>query len=103
MARGKKIYFSKYISCLIINKIFQKAKKVISLRISRAREKDQGCHDIRYNLMSVVPSRKMRIRHELNRIQSELFERLRVINKLGLSANEADLEELNKGTGLIFI
>ena len=88
---------------MIINKIFQKAKKVISLRISRAREKDQGCHDIRYNLMSVVPSRKMRIRHELNRIQSELFERLRVINKLGLSANEADLEELNKGTGLIFI
>lgn len=74
----------------------EKAKKVISLRISRAREKDQGCHDIRYNLMSVVPSRKMRIRRELNRTQSELLERLRIINKLGLLANEAELEKLNK-------
>ncbi len=76
---------------------------MISHRISRAREKDQGCHDIRYNLMSVVPSRKLRIGHELGRTQSELLERLRVINKLGLLGKVADLEELNKGTGFIFI
>ena len=73
------------------------------MRISRAREKDQGCHDIRYNLMSVVPSRKMRIRRELNRTQSELLDRLTIINKLGLLANEAELEKLNKGTGFISI
>ena len=88
---------------MITNESFQKAKKVISMRISRAREKDQGCHDIRYNLMSVVPSRKMRIRRELNRTQSELLDRLTIINKLGLLANEAELEKLNKGTGFISI
>jgi hypothetical protein len=41
----------------------------------------------------------MRIRRELNRTQSELLERLTIINKLGLLANEAELEKLNKGTG----
>ena len=46
----------------------EKAKEVISARISKAREKDQGCHDIRYNLMSVVPNKQIEIEKQCNKL-----------------------------------
>ena len=47
----------------------EKAKEVISARISKAREKDQGCHDIRYNLMSVVPNKQLEIEKQCNKLK----------------------------------
>jgi len=52
----------------------EKAKQVISGRIAKAREKDQGCHDIRYNLMSVVPSRRIEVEKQFNRLRASLAE-----------------------------
>ena len=52
----------------------EKAKQVISGRISKAREKDQGCHDIRYNLMSVVPSRRIEVEKQCTKLHNSLVE-----------------------------
>jgi len=56
----------------------EKAKSVITARIAKARDKEQGCHDIRYNLMSVVPSRKLLISHKLGKLKKLLQESLQV-------------------------
>lgn len=63
----------------------EKAKSVISGRIARARDKEQGCHDIRYNLMSVVPSKKILISHKLGKLKKLLQESLQTLNEIECS------------------
>ena len=72
----------------------EKAKAVISGRIARARDKEQGCHDIRYNLMSVVPSRKMLIAQKIKSLKNLLSDATKVLASLKNLEGFKDKEEL---------
>ena len=72
----------------------EKAKAVISGRIARARDKEQGCHDIRYNLMSVVPSRKILVAQKIQSLKSLLGEAAKVLAALKKSEGFRDKDEL---------
>lgn len=74
----------------------EKAKSVISERISKARDKEQGCHDIRYNLMSVVPSKTILIKKKLQKLKKLLQESLQTLSEIENNGGFMELESIKQ-------